>query len=73
MSPMVNSSNFKNDVNKPGKRTVHPVVPLLFVMILASLLILISSFVADVNSAMYQQQKEMQSIYDEQNSTQEQK
>lgn len=73
MSPMVNSSNFKNDVNKPGKRKVHPVVPLLFVMILASLLILISSFVADVNSAMYQQQKEMQSIYDEQNSTQEKK
>lgn len=73
MSPMVNSSNFKNNVNKPGKRNVHPVVPLLFVMILASLLILISSFVADVNSAMYQQQKEMQSIYDEQNSTQEQK
>ena len=35
MSPMVNSSNFKNDVNKPGKRKVHPVVPLLFVMILA--------------------------------------
>ena len=46
MSPMVNSSNFKNNVNKPGKRKVHPVVPLLFVMILASLLILISSFVA---------------------------
>ena len=77
MSPMVNSSNFKNNVNKPGKRKVHPVVPLLFVMILASLLILISSFVADVNSgiitALPAGQKEMQSIYDEQNSTQEQK
>ena len=73
MSPMVNSSNFKNNVNKPGKRKVYPVMPLLFVMILASLLILISSFVADVNSAMYQQQKEMKSIYYEQNSTQEQK
>jgi cell division protein FtsL len=51
-----------------GKKQVNPLYPMLLIIVLAVALILLSNFVADVTSEMYQQQQEMQSIYEEQNS-----
>jgi hypothetical protein len=58
----------KNFNNSGKKKQVNPILPLLLIIVMAVLLIALSSFVADVNSSMYQQQKELQSMYDEQNS-----
>jgi cell division protein FtsL len=60
----VKGKNFKNG----GKKQVNPIYPMLLIIVLAVALILLSNFVADVTSEMYQQQQEMQSIYEEQNS-----
>lgn len=67
--PTLNSSNFSNK-SRGNKKKVNPIFPFLLMLVLAVSLILLSSFVADVNSAMYQQQQELQSIYDEQNAAQ---
>ena len=67
--PVINSSNFSNS-GKNGKKKVNPILPLIVMVILAVALIAQSSFVADVNSSMYQKQQDLQSMYDEQNSGQ---